>query len=204
MNDNTKRSSFDIILTTKLWFWIKQKKNRKACFSVILKHFLLYIVFLHRKKIEKTRKNNESQFFDHFTQWVNYTLFSFISGKEFKVSTSNDWFASKFAYLVFSPFSSNEPNKIGVVLEFWQIICKIRTPLWNLKVCLLCKIPFIWPQISKSDPKNMNVITIPCCARPYLKLFQRLRFWSCWPLFGLFSILSSLFPFAKSLWYTYY
>ena len=86
----------------------------------------------------------------------------------------------------FPPFSSNEPNKIGVVLEFWQIICKIRTPLWNLKVCLLCKIPFIWPQISKSDPKNMNVITIPCCARPYLKLFQRLRFWSCWPLFGLF------------------
>ena len=69
---------------------LNKKKNRKACFSVILKHFLLYIVFLHRKKIEKTRKNNESQFFDHFTQWVNYTLFSFISGKEFKISTSND------------------------------------------------------------------------------------------------------------------
>lgn len=166
---------------------------------------MLYIVFLHRKKIEKTRKNNESQSFDYFTQWVNYTLFSFISGKEFKYSTSNDWFAYKIRISWgFFSFWSNEPNKIGVVLVFWQIICKIITPSWNLKVFLLCKIPFIWPQILKSDPKNMNVIIIPCCARPYLKLFERLRFWSYWPLFGLFSILSSLFPFAKSLWYTYY
>lgn len=41
------------------------------------KTFLLYIVFLHRKKLKKREKNDGGQLFDHITQWVNLTYFSF-------------------------------------------------------------------------------------------------------------------------------
>ena len=44
-------------------------------FSVILKHFLLYIVFLHRKKT-KQKKKKWSQLIEHIAQWDNFTYFS--------------------------------------------------------------------------------------------------------------------------------
>jgi len=77
MNDNTKRSSFDIILTTN-YDSEKTQKPRKACFSVILKHFCSTSCSCIEKKIEKQEKNNGSQLIDHTTQWVNFTYLSLI------------------------------------------------------------------------------------------------------------------------------
>jgi len=126
MNDNTKRSSFDIILTTN-YDSEKTQKPRKACFSVILKHFCSTSCSCIEKNWKNKKKITEANLLTiSHSGWILHILVSF----ERNLFTFKYWWTFFLNWYFF------------FVSEIWirQFYRKIRLFIWSNEITIILRV----------------------------------------------------------------